>query len=243
MSGVPIDSVICADCLEVMREWPDKCVDLVLTDPPYGIGLQYEKSEYTDRKAGYIEMLWPRIVQAERCAQDAVAVFQAAKYAPNYTEWFPRDWRIITVGKLFGQWMPTHLQWRTDFVLYWMTGRKPSEKWQTINTPRDFYVSTVCCATNATDSRQRPDHPCPRPLDTMMWLVDMLSAPDTIILDPFCGSGTTLVAAKMLGRHYVGIDISPDYVSIARQRLEAVDTGVPVRERQRGQLPLFPVTQ
>ena len=60
-----------------------------------------------------------------------------------------------------------------------------------------------------------------------------------IILD-LCGSGTTCVAAKMLGRRYIGIDISEKYCEIARQRLEAVDTGVPVKEQRKGQGALFP---
>ena len=59
------------------------------------------------------------------------------------------------------------------------------------------------------------------------------------VLDPFCGSGTTCVAAKMLGRDYIGIDISSDYVAIARERLRAVETGVPARERRAGQMGLF----
>ena len=53
------------------------------------------------------------------------------------------------------------------------------------------------------------------------------------------GSGTTCVAAKMLSRRYIGIDISEEYCQIARQRLEAVDTGVPVKEQRQGQMPLF----
>jgi len=61
-----------------------------------------------------------------------------------------------------------------------------------------------------------------------------------IILDPFCGSGTTCVAAKKLGRRYIGIDISPEYCEIARSRLEAVDTGVPAKEARKGQGALFP---
>ena len=84
------------------------------------------------------------------------------------------------------------------------------------------------------------EHPCERALQHMVWCVRVFSDKDDIILDPFCGSGTTCVAAKKLGRRYIGIDISEEYCQIARQRLEAVDTGVPVKERKQGQLPLFP---
>ena len=75
----------------------------------------------------------------------------------------------------------------------------------------------------------------------MLYLVATHSNLDSLILDPFCGSGTTCVAAKMLGRRYIGIDISEEYCQIARQRLEAVDTGVPVKEQKMGQKALFPM--
>jgi len=80
-----------------------------------------------------------------------------------------------------------------------------------------------------------------KPLALMAYLCEKLSNPGDLILDPFCGSGTTCVAAKMLGRRYIGIDISEDYCRIARERLAAIDTAVPVKEARAGQMGLFSV--
>ena len=82
-------------------------------------------------------------------------------------------------------------------------------------------------------------HPTQKPLDLIYRIVETSSLPGDLILDPFCGSGTTCVAAKMLGRRYIGIDISEEYCKIARQRLRAVDTGVPVKEQRIGQMAMF----
>ena len=62
-------------------------------------------------------------------------------------------------------------------------------------------------------------HPCEKPLWLILEQSDATSSPGDIILDPFCGSGTTCVAAKKLGRRYIGIDIEPKYVQIAKNRL------------------------
>jgi len=88
-------------------------------------------------------------------------------------------------------------------------------------------------------NEERYNHPCHAPLKLMQKLVTCSSLENKLILDPFCGSGTTCVAAKMLGRRYIGIDISPEYCEIARKRLRAVDTGVPVKEQDKGQMALF----
>ena len=83
-------------------------------------------------------------------------------------------------------------------------------------------------------------HSCPKPISFVLkWLQRTSVLKTDLILDPFCGSGTTCVAAKMLGRRYIGIDISEEYCQIARDRLRAVDTGVPVKEARAGQGALF----
>jgi DNA modification methylase len=81
-------------------------------------------------------------------------------------------------------------------------------------------------------------HPTPKPLRLMEHVVDRTSKWGTTILDPFCGSGTTLVAAKKLGRHFLGFEISHDYCEIARNRLAEIDAQPSLFEPKAEQLTL-----
>ena len=63
-------------------------------------------------------------------------------------------------------------------------------------------------------------HPAVYPLYIVQELIKLLSKPNDIVLDPFNGSGTTCLAAKNLRRHFVGIEINPEYVELARERIE-----------------------
>jgi len=71
---------------------------------------------------------------------------------------------------------------------------------------------------------EKNDHPTVKPLKLMAYLVTLGSRPGDVVLDPFVGSGTTCMAAKELGRQYIGIEMNPEYAKIANARLEA--TGV-----------------
>ena len=228
-----LNQIVCGDCLEVMRDWPDKCVDLVLTDPPYGIGFS-EYDQYKDRPELYAELMAQFVPASERLVRDGwMVVFQAAKRCHEWSTLIPRPWRVFVCAKNFTKPLSgIGPKWATDFALFWPVG-EPRQK----GKGRDWHV-----AITSITSTKPEGHPCPRPLEQIRYLVDCFSEEGDLILDPFCGSGTTCVAAKMLGRKYIGIDVSPNYVEISRKRLEALDTGVPVRERDRGQLPLFGAT-
>lgn len=69
------------------------------------------------------------------------------------------------------------------------------------------------------ESGDRNDHPTVKPLTLMSYLITLASRPGDVVLDPYAGSGTTCVAAKMLGRHFIGIEREPDYAAIARDRV------------------------
>lgn len=207
------------DCREVLPTLEDKSVDLVLTDPPYGIGFNYGTG-FKDAENGYIEWLWPVCETAEIKLKPSgyFLIFQAAKNARQYAEWFPRPWRLIALPKLFVQIRPTDLQWATDYGLLWQQegDRKRIPKESQPNAARDWFLSKTTLQGRGT---LLSGHPCPRPIDTIRYLVQCLSPLDGAVLDPFMGAGTSLLAAKILGRTATGIEIEERYCEIAARRL------------------------
>lgn len=81
-------------------------------------------------------------------------------------------------------------------------------------------------------------HPLPKPVALMEWLVTRLSRPGELVLDSFLGSGTTAVAAKKLGRHFLGFEISPEYCRIARERIALVEAQPSLFEPRAEQMEL-----
>jgi DNA modification methylase len=79
--------------------------------------------------------------------------------------------------------------------------------------------SSVCPLSEKTFGK----HPTQKPLSIMKQLIETLTNPDDVVLDSFMGSGSTCVAAKQLGRRYIGIELNEEYYNIAKARLNALD--------------------
>lgn len=86
---------------------------------------------------------------------------------------------------------------------------------------------------------ERTEHTTQKPLPLMMELIELFTDPGDLILDPFCGSGTTGVACIRLGRRFIGIEKDARYAAIARERLEAESRGLGLREARAGQTSIF----
>jgi len=196
------------DCREILPEL-DR-VDLVLTDPPYGIGFN-EYENYNDKSIGYKDFIWPICEQCEVLIENGwMCVFQAAKKCREWAVIFPREWRLLACPKTFVQIFkvkgPT---WGTDYALLWPVG-EPLQR----GKGRDWKVS------DTANMKFHRGHPCARPLEQIIYLSNCLSEVGNTILDPFMGSGTTLVAAKQLNRKAIGIEIEEKYCEIAVERLK-----------------------
>ncbi len=206
-----LDTIICGDCLEVMKDMPDNCVDLVLTDPPYGIGVAKSGSVGGGSFRGKIQVFEPSDWDATIPTKDYFdEMLRVAKHC------------IFWGGNYFASYLPNSRCWlvwykrdglpdRTfaDCELAWASFDKTAKVY---NIRWDGFIR---------DSKEKKvPHPTQKPEQLFkQCLVDFSDEGDTI-LDPFFGSGTTGVAAVRMGRHFIGIEINPDYCKIAEKRIQ-----------------------
>ena len=180
------------DCLEVMKTIPDKSIDLVLTDPPYGINKADWDKEYP--KGFEKECLRIGNTVAIMCGQWAIPKCLeelGGAYLGIISAFNRNGMTFSPLG--FGNWIPVII-----------AGKRPKSGQDIISFKIDGY---------------KPDHPSPKPIFCMKKLVDRLSEKGQSIFDPFMGSGTTGVACKELGRNFIGIEIEPKYFAIAERRI------------------------
>jgi len=197
--------IYCRDCLEVMREIPDGVVDAIITDPPYGIALE---TDYTTKYKG------ARTFNA--------IVGDETPFDPRPLLRFYDKPMIIWGGNCFASMLPDHPGW-----LAWIKATRNNVKirqaeaefaWTNFITRPQCFRTCYIGAYKDVGYDIPIVHPTQKPIELMRWCTSLI--PDSqIILDPYAGSGSTLVAAKQLGRRYVGIDIVEKYCAIAVDRL------------------------
>jgi site-specific DNA-methyltransferase (adenine-specific)/modification methylase len=182
--------LILGDCLKVMPLLGK--VDAVVTDPPYGIGAKMKGGTWASNPAfkGFQE--WD--MSAPDWLPEAIGDTPAIVWGGNYLPFPPsRCWLIW--NKLNA--VPT----MADFEQAWTNLDRPSKRW------------------DGNVGRVEYGHPTQKPLALMEWCLGFLPNAQTI-LDPFMGSGTTLVACQRLGRSGTGIELDPEYFAIACKRVD-----------------------
>lgn len=202
------------DCREML---PHVSADAVVTDPPYGVGLEAKQHKWFhiegegyapnfDDDGGYIrDTVVPVIV-------DCIARFTRV---------------VLTSGTrhCFAYPQPDEIG-----AIYNSSGTGSGRWGFMCSTPVLFYGKDPYLANGlgrransweqpANDYAEKNGHPCPKPIGLAKWLVSRATLAGESLLDPFCGSGTTLVAAKDLGRRAIGIEIEEKYCEIAAKRL------------------------
>lgn len=225
---LPINQVIQGDCLSVLRGFPDKCIDLCLTDPPYGINfVPQRKSSKTrlhdvpianDEMQGkeWVEWFLPISKELYRILKnDSVAYFFSG-FNPYYYYYyslmesgFEIKANLIWVKNNIG--MGYHFRRQYEQCLVAFKGKPP--------TP-EIAISDVIFSDRVNSTAML--HSCQKPEDLIERLLRQYSKEGDLVIDPFLGSGTTAVVCKKQLRNYIGIEIEPRYIEIARERLKSV---------------------
>ena len=206
------------DCLEKMKEIPDGSVDMILTDPPYGMGLTPQRKNGKFHKEKIINddnLNWTnqfftdcyRVTSKNSvsmffCNHHCVSEFISSAKSASYEIKNLIVWDKCHFG-MGGNWRPVH-----ELILICTKGRfvtKSNNLKTIIKHKKVHYTKAV--------------HPTEKPIDILEHLISEPDYQPRTILDPFMGSGTTGVAAKNLNRNFIGIELDENYFKIAKRRI------------------------
>lgn len=200
-------TIYLGDCRDILPTLDAGSVDLVLTDPPYGVRNDCDYTRFTNGKS-----------QNHNSGSDMVGDDQP--FDPSPFLGFPR---VVMFGaNYYADSLPigTWLVWlkKRDHQL----GMFLSDceiAWQKGGIGVYLYRH-IWNGFDRESEKGRTIHPTQKPVAVIAWCINRFGPEVNLILDPFCGSGTTLVAAKMLGRRGIGIEIEERYCEIAAKRLQ-----------------------
>jgi site-specific DNA-methyltransferase (adenine-specific) len=205
------------DCLELMKDIPDGSVDLVLTDPPYGINLtpQRQNGKFKDTKVLNDETLdwlpcWCK--EIERVSKNIVAVFCGWQQVDKIKIELEKHFIIKNILVWDKDWFGMGNNYRPNYEMIILACKKnftiPSKNKSNILKYRRIAPTKL-------------NHSCEKPIPLLVDLIEELSVENDIVLDPFMGSGTTGVACVNTGRNFIGIELDEGYFDIAQERIEA----------------------
>lgn len=265
------------DCLEILKEFPDDCIDLIFTSPPYadqrkstygGIKPDAYVDWFLPRAEQFLRVLKPtgtfilnikeRVVNGERHTYVIDLILAMRQQGWLWTEEFiwhkknsyPGKWpnrfrdsweRLIQFNKskkfnMFqeavmvpvGDWAKERLanlsetdKKRDESKVLSGFGKNVSN-WlgrDKVYPTNVIYMATECANRN---------HSAAFPVDLPAWFIRLFTHPSDVVLDPFVGSGSTAAAAIQLGRDYVGIDISTEYIEFSKQRVSELQIALPL---------------
>ena len=232
---------------------PDNCVQLVVTSPPYNASKAYDEDLSLSE---YLELLYDVFAECYRVlAPGGRMVVNVANLGRK--PYIPLSSHINIMMNQLGFLMRGEIIWDKsasagsscawgsfqsasnpclrdvhEYLLVFSKGnykllREKSERAEgRIDTiPRDEFIHHT--KSIPTERASRVNHPAPFPVELPKRCIEMYSFAGDIVLDPFNGSGSTCVAAKMTGRTYIGVDLSQEYCNIAQKRLDETEAWTP----------------
>lgn len=237
-----LDKIFCKSS-EAMNEIPDYSIHLMVTSPPYNVTKEYDEDLTLDEYRGLLKQIftetYKKLVTGGRACIN-LANLGRKPYIPLHS-YIIQD--MLEIGFLmrgeiiwnkatsaspstaWGTWLSAANPILRDIHEYILVFSKEAfnrknlpGKTSTI-TREEFLEFTKSVWTFPAESARRIGHPAPFPIDLPYRLIQLYTFKEEVVLDPFCGSGSTCIAALKANRHYIGYDIKKEYVDLAQRRL------------------------
>ncbi|MBW1649140.1 MAG: site-specific DNA-methyltransferase [Deltaproteobacteria bacterium] len=247
-----LNKIYKGDCIELLKKIPDNSVDLIFADPPYNLQLNGELYRPNQTKVNGVNDDWDKFESKEQYDNFALLWIKECRRVLKDTGGFwviGTYHNIFRVGKILqdiGFWILNDIIWiknnpipnfkGTRFTnahetLIWAAKSEKSKytfHYQAMKTSNDDlqmrsdWLIPICNGKQRIKTNGQKAHSTQKPQELLLRIILSTSNPGDIILDPFCGSGTTAAVAKLLGRKYITFDNKQAYIKIAKQRLKQI---------------------
>ena len=252
-SGLPLDSVIQGDCIEVLKTLPEKSVDLIFADPPYNLQLTQQLFRPNMTRVDGVDEAWDQfksfedydaftrawLTACQRVLKDTGTIWVIGSYHNIY--------RVGDILQDLGYWILNDVVWiksnptpnfrgvrftNAHETLLWAQKKKGARytfnhhAMKSLNDDlqmRSDWEIPVCNGKERLRVKGGKAHPTQKPEALLYRVILSSSNPGDKVLDPFFGTGTTGAVAKRLQRRWIGIERDAGYVELARQRIEGIE--------------------
>ncbi|MGE5251136.1 MAG: site-specific DNA-methyltransferase [Bacteroidota bacterium] len=262
---MPLNGILCGDCIDILRSFPENSVDLIFADPPYNLQLRKDLYRPNMTRVDAVDEGWDKFESFEEYDAFTRSWLSACRRVlkDTGTLWVIGTYHnIYRVGALLQDldfWILNDILWiknnpMPNFRGVRFTNAHETLLWAQKSRGAKYTFNHRAMKGLNDDLQMRSDwsiplatgrerikdqgikaHPTQKPEALLYRVILATSHPGDVVLDPFFGSGTTGVVAKRLGRNFIGIERDEQYVRIARERIQAVAPA------ERGSLEVTPV--
>ena len=249
---LPLDQVIQGDCIQVLEGLPEASVDLVFADPPYNLQLRQELWRPNQTRVSAVNDRWDQFEDFAAYDQFSEAWLRACRRVlkPTGTLWvigtYHNIYRVGAILQNLGFWILNDVVWiksnpmpnfrgvrftNAHETLIWAQKERGARYTFNHHAMRDLnenlqmrsdWHMPICSGRERLRVNGVKAHSTQKPRALLYRVLEASTNPGDVVLDPFFGTGTSGEVARLLGRHWIGIEQDPDYARLASERIAAV---------------------